>query len=270
MIKSTFGITKEPFNLHKPTLMKHQKEIYDLIRIHAQQGGFCVIVGDSGVGKSVLREHIESLDGQPDAEVISLSRTMHTYINILKQMAESLKIEVSLRDLEKDLIQAAFDCTRERKTLYTVIDEAHLLDMAVLRKLRLLFDRFPKRHNLILIGERSLMHYLSMSNYVDIKNRITYSATMLALSDDHLVDYINQQLSEAGLGANTFDQSATDLIIRSVQGNLRLCRNLAHGSLLEACRLGKKIVTITHVNAVLVQPHWRSHEELIQLQASVV
>lgn len=153
-------------------------------------------------------------------------------------------------------------------TLYTVIDEAHLLNMNVLRKLRLLFDRFPKHHNLILIGERSLMHYLSMTHYVDIKNRVTYSAVLPGLCDDDLEHFVLDELNRVGLGANTFDQSALDLIIRSVQGNLRLCRNLAYGSLLQACREGKKIVTISHVNAVLVQPHWRSHEELIQQQVA--
>lgn len=266
MIRSTLGITDEPFHQHRPELMAHQKEVYDCIKIHAQQGGFCVIVGDSGVGKSTLREAIETLGEAPDTVVVSLSRTMHTYLNVLKQMAESLSIEVSVRDIEKDLIQAAFDGVRDRVTLYTLIDEAHLLDMNVLRKLRLLFDRFPKRHNLVLIGERSLMHYLSMSNYEDIKNRITYSAVLPSLCDDDLESFVHQELSRVGLGANTFDQSALDLIVRSVQGNLRLCRNLAYGSLLEACRHSHKIVTISHVNAILVQPHWRSHEELIQQQ----
>jgi len=268
MIRSTLGIIHEPFHNHRPELMKHQKEIYDCIQIHAQQGGFCVIVGDSGVGKSVLRESIERLGEEPEAVVVSLSRTMHTHLNVLKQMAESFKVEVSIRDLEKDLINAAFDCVRERMTLYTVIDEAHLLSMDVLRKLRLMFDRFPKRHNLVLIGERSLMHYLSMNNYEDIKNRVTYSAVLPGLCDDDLQQFVLDELERVGLGVNTFDQNALDLIIRSVQGNLRLCRNLAYGSLLDACRQGKKIVTIGHVNSVLVQPHWRSHEELIHQQAS--
>ena len=55
--------------------------------------------------------------------------------------------------------------------------------------------------------------------------------------------------------------------LRSAQGNLRLCRNLCYGSLIEACRENKKIVSIKQVNNVLVQPHWRSHEELIKQQA---
>jgi len=79
--------------------------------------------------------------------------------------------------------------------------------------------------------------------------------------------YIQSELDAVKMGANTFDDSAIELIVRSVQGNLRLCRNLCFGSLVEACRENKKIVTISHVNNVLVQPHWRSHEALIKQQA---
>ena len=48
----------------------------------------------------------------------------------------------------------------------------------------------------------------------------------------------------------------------------QLCRNLCYASLIEAARETRKIVTITHVNNVLVQPHWRSHEELIKQQVA--
>jgi len=74
------------------------------------------------------------------------------------------------------------------------------------------------------------------------------------------------ELETVRMGLNTFDSAATELIIRSAQGNLRLCRNLCYGSLIEACRESQRIVSIQHVNQVLVQPHWRSHEELIKQQ----
>ena len=109
-----------------------------------------MVVGHPGVGKSVLRQHIEQLGEARNTVVVSISRTMHTYNNILKQLAESLHLSVSLRDQEQALIKTACGCIEERKTLYTLIDEAHLLDMAVLRKLRLLFERFPPKHNLVL------------------------------------------------------------------------------------------------------------------------
>lgn len=268
MIKSIHGVTKEPFNRNELTLLSQQKQILDIIKIHSQQGGFSVVVGEPGVGKSVLKEHIEQLDNERDITVASCSRTLHTYWQILMQLAESFKIEVPEKSLEKELIKAAFNHIKQRKTLYILIDEAHLLDMQVLRKLRLLFEQFPKNHNLILFGQRELLHYLSLNVNQDIKSRITYSATIKPLNNDDMEQYIVKELEAARMGINTFDPAAIELICRSAQGNLRLCRNLCYGSLIEAARETQKVVTITHVNCVLVQPHWRTHKELIKQQVA--
>jgi MSHA biogenesis protein MshM len=268
MINAIWGITEVPFKRDKLTLLAQQKHIVDIIKIHAQQGGFSVIIGEPGVGKTVLREHIEALDKEREVTVVSCSRTLHTYRQIAWQLVESFKLESTERALEKDLIDAAFAQVRERKTLYILIDEAHLLDLSVLRKLRLLFERFPKNHNLILFGQPELLHYLSLSTNKDIKSRITYSASLKPLSDDDMERYIIKELEGAKMGINTFDEAALSLIIRSAEGNLRLCRNLCLGSLIEAARETKKTVTISHVNNVLVQPHWRSHDELIKRQVA--
>ncbi len=268
MIKSLHGITKEPFNRSEHILLKQQRDILDIIKIHSQQGGFSVVVGQPGTGKSVLREHIESLANERNITVASCSRTLHTYLAILKQITESLKMDVPSNQLEKELIKCAFNHIRERKTLYILIDEAHLLDMHVLRKLRLLFEQFPKKHNLVLFGQRDLLHYLSLGINQDIKSRITYSATIKPLNSDDMERYIVKELENVRMGINTFDPAATELIIRSSEGNLRLCRNLCYGSLIEAARETQKIATITHVNAVLIQPHWRTHKELITQQTA--
>lgn len=177
-----------------------------------------MVIGNPGVGKSVLREHIEDLQKERDITVVACSRTLHTYLNILKQLAESFKIEVPVKDLEKELINNAFNHIRERKTLYILIDEAHLLEMQVLRKLRLLFERFPKKHNLILFGQRDLLYYLSLNVNQDIKSRITYSANITPLNDDDLERYIVKELEAVRMGINTFDSAAIELIIRSAQG----------------------------------------------------
>ena len=151
MIKSIHATTKEPFNRTSLKLLSQQKEIFEIIKIHSQQGGFSVIMGEPSVGKSVLREHIETLEKERDITVVSCSRTLHTYWQVLIQLADSFKIEVPEKSLEKELIACAYNHIKERKTLYILIDEAHLLDMQVLRKLRLLFERFPKKHNLVFL-----------------------------------------------------------------------------------------------------------------------
>lgn len=266
MIKTTFGLTREPFHRNDATLLAQQAEALEMIRIHAQHGGFCVIVGNPGVGKSVLREHLEQLGKERDTVVVSFTQTMHTYQPILKQLAASLQLTAPQGELEKELVQAAFRHVQSNKTLYIVIDEAHLLDVAILRKLRLLFERFPKKHNLVLLGHPELMFRLSMMCNEDIKSRISYSRQVLPLHDEDLAKFIIAELAAVGLGANTFDEAAVQVVLRAVQGNLRLCANLCYASLVAACLDRQRIVAVSHVNSALQQPHWRSHEALLKQQ----
>ena len=169
MIKSTFGLKDTPFYRDNVELLPQQKDAFKYLKIHSQHGGFSVIVGETGVGKSVLREHIEALGIERTNVVASISRTMHTYWNILNQLAASLKLDVKNTKLEQALIEATYKHVKNNKTLYVLIDEAHLLDMSTLRKLRLLFDKFPKKYNLVLFGQIELMHYLSMAVNEDLK-----------------------------------------------------------------------------------------------------
>lgn len=266
MIKSTFGLTREPFYRGDVALLAQQGEAMEMIRIHAQHGGFCVIVGNPGVGKSVLREHLEQLGKERDTVVVSFTQTMHTYQPILKQLAQSLQLSAAPGDIEKELVQAAYRHVQSQKTLYIVIDEAHLLDIGILRKLRLLFERFPKKHNLVLLGQPELMFRLSLSCNEDIKSRISYSKQILPLHDADLGQFIVAELAAVGLGANTFDEAAIQVVLRAVQGNLRLCRNLCYATLIAACLDHQRICTVAHVNAALQQPHWRSHEALCKQQ----
>jgi len=268
MIKATFGLTKEPFYRSDVALLSQQRDAMEMIRIHAQHGGFSVVVGNPGVGKSVIREHLEQVGKERDTVVVSFTQTMHTYQPILKQLAESLQLNAPMKDIEKELIQAAYRHVQSQKTLYIVIDEAHLLDIDILRKLRLLFERFPKKHNLVLLGHPELMHRLSMLCNEDIKSRISYSKQVLPLNDADLTDFIITELAAVGLGANTFDEAALQVILRAVQGNLRLCRNLCYASLIATCLDHQRISTVSHVNLALQQPHWRSHEALLKQQVT--
>jgi MSHA biogenesis protein MshM len=274
MIKASFGIKHEPFHRLEPTLLAQQKDIVDILHVQAQHGGFAVIIAAPGLGKTILREHLENTAERGSERgktiVASFSRTLHTYQQLINQLAASLKIDLSnapKHALETELIKTAFTIAREGKTLYILIDEAHLIDITSLRKLRLLFERFPKRHLLVLLGQPELMLSLSLLPNLDIKQRITYSAALLPLIDDHLKQWIDSELNAAGLGANTFDPAAIELILRNASGNLRLTKNLSHGSLIQACLNHERHVTTTHVNNVLIQPHWRTHDQLIKGQS---
>ena len=110
------------------------------------------------------------------------------------------------------------------------------MDLANLRKLRLLFEDFPKNHNLVLIGRPSLLANLDLGVNHDIKSRVTYSVITKRLNPDDLRDFILRELDRVGLGHNTFTRPAVDLIVRSADGVLRQARNLCVGCLIEAVR----------------------------------
>ena len=95
MIKTTFGLTQQPFCREKPALLPQQAEIIEMLKVHAQHGGFSVIVGQPGVGKSVIREQIESWRGR-ETLVAAMTQTLHTYMPMLKQLALSVELEASV------------------------------------------------------------------------------------------------------------------------------------------------------------------------------
>jgi len=68
----------------KPALLKQQQTIIDTIKVHATQGGFSVIIGEPGVGKTSLKQHIENWHNERDTSVVSVSRTVDYQINTVR------------------------------------------------------------------------------------------------------------------------------------------------------------------------------------------
>lgn len=262
MIRTYFGLSKDPFIIGEKTdLLPHQKRHFDILKVHSQQGGLCLIIGQPGTGKSVLKNHLMSHDPKNWITPV-INRSLHTWHNILRLLCQAFELETDGNDhrCEARLIAEARALNLKGKQLIPIIDDAHLLPIEALRKLRLLLEDFPKNHNLILIGQPELNTTLQLRINHDIKSRITYSAKLEALSPAHLTDYIHHQLDLVRLPHSTFTEAALNLILRSSEGTLRAVKNLCLGSLIEAVRDQTKTVDLKQVNAVLLQPHWRHNQ----------
>lgn len=264
MIRSYFGLTENPFARRDVELLRHQQEIYDTLKVHCQQGGLCLVVGSPGTGKTVIKESLKRLPEKQHL-VAAVARTLHTYTNTVKILCEAFRIEFesSAFKCERRLIEQAFALNHAGKTLITIIDDAHLMDMGNLRKLRLLFEDFPKNHNLILIGQPVLLANLGLAVNQDLKSRVTYSVVAKRLHPDELRDFIHRELDRLGLPHGTFTVAATELILRSSDGVLRKCRNLCLAAMLEAVRASAgRTIDIDVINSVLLQPHWRQEFDI--------
>ena len=263
MIRAFFGITENPFSDRNIKLLPQQQEIYDTLKVHSQQGGLSLVLGVPGTGKTVIKESLKQTCDKRQL-IVTVARTLHTYTNTVKILCQAFNIdfEGSPFRCEKRLIEEAFTLNRQGKTIITIIDDSHLMDMTTLRKLRLLFEDFPKNHNIILIGQPLLLSNLALSVNQDIKSRVTYSVITKRLNPDDMSAFILSELDRIRLGHNTFTQEALDLIVRSSDGILRKTRNLCMSCMLEAVRSRKKTIDIDNVNHVLIQPHWRNEYDI--------
>ena len=263
MIRAFYGLTQNPFDRREFELLPGQQEILDTLKVHCQQGGLCLVLGVPGTGKSVIKQAVQKLPENQHL-VAAVGRTLHTYTNTVKILCDAFRVdfESSAFKCERRLIEQAFSLNHAGKALTTILDDAHLMDMANLRRLRLLFEDFPKNHNLVLIGRTSLLADLDLGVNQDIKSRVTYSVITKRLGHDAMRDFILRELDGVGLGHNTFTAPAIDLVVRSADGVLRKARNLGVGCLIEAVRSAKRTIDIDIVNRVLMQPHWQKDADL--------
>jgi MSHA biogenesis protein MshM len=137
------------------------------------------------------------------------------------------------------------------------------MDMDCLRKLRLLFGEFPPNHNVVLFSQSEMLRTLRLTVNQDLHSRLTYSATLRKLAPDAVEAFILGQFDRCGLAHNTLTAEALALIARSSEGGLRAAKNLCIATLVEAVRSQKKQAGIELVNKALMQPHWRTLDELL-------
>jgi type II secretory pathway predicted ATPase ExeA len=269
MIRSFFGLDQNPFIGETPALLPQQREVFETLRVHCQQGGLCLVVGEPGTGKSVIKQALCRHDSKRMLTPV-INRTLHTYHSTLRILCEAFQIDTEGLNFkcERRLIEEGQRLNHAGKTLVPVIDDAHLMSVDSLRRLRLLFEDFPKNHNLILFAQPGLLGRLALAVNDDIKSRVTYSVLLPRLGPEDIKTFIRAELDRVALALAlalalaTFSDDALALIIRSSEGILRRVRNLCIGCLLDCVRDRSKHVELKHVNRVLLQPHWRREFDL--------
>ena len=266
MITAHFGTSICPFALEErfhEALLPHQKECYHRIKDQAFMGGFTVVIGEPGTGKSIFKQALFELS-QKQWHIIALNRAIFSWNSFLNLLCQALEIEEASTSakLEKAIIAAVRKLHAKRKCLIFVIDDAHSIPPELLKKIRLLLEDFPKNRNLILIGHLELMSMIKMRDHEDIFTRITNSAEFKPLSPEQAKEFIYSQLDKAKLPHHTFTHEAIDLILKTCNGNLRAIKNLCLSSMVEAVRMKTRNVDHPQVNQVFNQPHWRQSSQL--------
>ena len=252
MYEQYFNLQKKPFSIAPdPGFLylsdKHRDALAHLHYGLQSDGGFVLVTGEVGTGKTtLLRNIIGQVPGDIDVAFILNPRL--TVRELLQTICDELGIEYPPDDphsvkpyidqLNRHLLRSH---GLERSTV-VVIDEAQNLSPAVLEQLRLLTNLETNEQKLlriILVGQPELNEVLSRLELRQLNQRITarYHLQPLKLADTRA--YLSHRLKISGGNPALFSRWASWNIHRLAGGIPRLINIIADRALLGAFVKGK-------------------------------
>jgi general secretion pathway protein A len=218
-----------------------------------QEGGFALITGESGTGKSVaLRIVAQRLSTLRDVLVGVVERPQSKSGDFYRELGDIFSVQLrpsnrwggfrALRERWKAHVAA----TRIKPVL--LVDEAQEMDASVLSELRILasadFDA-TSLLTVILSGDGRLLELLRQEELVPLGTRIRTRLHTEPASREELLTLLRHALSKAG-NASLMTPQLMDTLVDHAAGNYRLLMTmgadlLAHGLAREAEKLDEKL-----------------------------
>lgn len=238
-ITSFFGIKWNPFAHDTPcdSLLTSVRTDAFCWRIEKliYEGGFALLTGDPGTGKSVTLRLIKTkLDKIPDVSVAALTRPQSSIGDFYREIGNLFQIETRANNrwqsykALRDRWLAHCVATRQRPVL--IIDEAQELPITVANELRLLTSHeFDSRAILtvIIAGDSRLIEKLRSPELLPLDSRIRTRLKLEAMPKEELESLLRHSLDEVGQ-----PKLMTDDLIHTVvdhaQGNPRALMILAN------------------------------------------
>ncbi|MBW7470010.1 AAA family ATPase [Marinobacter sp. M216] len=253
-----FGFREPPFSIAPdPRYLylseRHKEALAHLMYGVQGQGGFIVITGEVGTGKTtVSRCFIENAPDHVDIALILNPRLSARELlsSICGEMGVSHKGNASVREMvdliNKDLLQA--HAAGRHKVL--MIDEAQNLSADVLEQLRLLTNletAEKKLLQIVLLGQPELQQILALPELRQLNQRVTARYHLDAIGKSELPNYLRYRLSVAGMRGDIFTAGAVTKLYRESQGIPRLINLISDRALLGAYAEGEHEITATHI-----------------------
>jgi general secretion pathway protein A len=200
----------------------------------ASEGGFALITGDPGAGKSVtLRILAERLAAQRDAKVGVFTRPQATISDFYRELGDLFGVTLRPHNrwggakALRERWQAHIDATLSRPLL--IIDEAQEMSSAVLAELRLLASARLDALlflTVVLAGDRRLLERLRSDDFLPLGSRIRVRLLLDRAKPDELQDCLKHALSKAG-APQLMTPELTATLAEHAQGNYRALMNMA-------------------------------------------
>lgn len=233
MYKEYFGFVEMPFSIVPNSRylflsQRHQEAMQNLQAGLGEGGGFAMLTGEVGTGKTtVAKAMLSSLDNQTQAGLILNPTFSNT--DLLEAICDEFEVDypeqASLKQLSQAIHHFLLDSHADGIQTLLVIDEAQHLAADVLEQLRLLTNLETDSRKLLkvlLVGQPELQQHLQTTQLRQLAQRITGRYHLLPLNTEETGKYIAFRLETAGGEQMLFSNRSIKLIAQYTHGIPRL------------------------------------------------
>ena len=214
-----------------------------------RQGGFALVVGEPGTGKSaalrLLANRLERMDGLNVAALSHASASIGDFYNEMGDLFGITLVHNNRWSGFKGLRQrwrAHLEDTRMRPVL--LVDEAQELISPVLTEMRLLGSTdFDSRAilSVVLAGDNRLLAKLRGVELQPVASRIRQRLVMASVEDHVLANMLDHLLEEAG-NPTLMTRGLKDTLVAHAGGNFRTLTIMADGLLAAAADQNREVL----------------------------
>jgi general secretion pathway protein A len=287
MYLAHYGLNDQPFSISpNPRYLylseQHQEALACLNYGIQEGGGFVVLTGEVGTGKTTLCRALMAQLPQktqlayilnPAQSVMALLRTICLELQILSEKPETDNPDLVEQWFQQesqyyiDLLNHHL-LTNHQKGIRTllIIDEAQALAMPVLEQLRLLTNletNDAKLLQIVLLGQPELQELLALPSLRQLSQRITARFHLEPLSLEQTQEYIRHRLNIAGLSQKLFSPKAVKLLFKKTQGVPRLINLIADRALLGAYAQNEWHVTPIMVKQAAIEVLGKTNKQSV-------
>lgn len=253
-----FGFREPPFSIAPdPRYLylseRHKEALAHLMYGVKGQGGFIVITGEVGTGKTtVSRCFIENAPEHVDIALILNPRLSARELlsAVCDEMGVTHPSHATIKDLVDLINQDLLAAHAAGRHKVLMIDEAQNLSADVLEQLRLLTNletAEKKLLQIVLLGQPELQQILGLPELRQLNQRVTARYHLNAIGRNELPNYLRYRLSVAGLRGDLFNNGAIARLYRESEGIPRLINLISDRALLGAYAEGEHEITTAHI-----------------------
>jgi general secretion pathway protein A len=244
LIEQPFGVAPDPRFLYFNRM--YREALASLWYGIQESRGFMTLIAQPGTGKTTLLFQLLQRLRSSSVRTAFLFQTCCSSFEMIQYLLRDLNVAPAcdLASMNQQLNDVLVSEARAGKQFVFVIDEAQNLSESVLETVRLLSDfETPqgKLLQIILAGQPQFIGTLVNPGMVQLRQRISITASLGPLSPPEVAQYISHRLATAGYrGAPLFTCGALEVIARESQGIPRNINNLCFGALSAGFALRRK------------------------------